>query len=222
MLTLQLAAGQVDPNQCSANQLGTDRNPTGSSSNIVREEFLYLNTRDPSDCWGTITQINFCYYEPAISLRSSNSIYKINFGVYRRSSESDGTIVYNLVSDVFTVERTQSQIDNELGYDDGEYDNSDICENFDLDQPFTVNPRDILGACVYDPPSGNQHQLDMVRSTTRNGYNLLRAGTTGCTSTSLPQTVSALTEIDELALHLYADIGKPLFCMFLCMKCSLL
>lgn len=207
---LQCVTSQSDPNQCSTERLGI--NHKRSDSDAQRDEFLYLNTINPSDCWGTIQRIDFCYYSPSISLRSSNSVYQAVFGIYRSGLAPDGSsVVYNLVSDVHTIQRTQSEVDNDLDYDDGEYDDGDRCRNFDLLEPVRVNPGDILGACIFDPQESTIHQLDIVRLTNDNDEILLRAATTGCSSTTLPLTVSDFTMTGERIMHLYANIGK--YCM---------
>ncbi len=203
---MQCVSGQIDPNQCDTERVGISH--SRSNSNALRDESLYLNTVNPSDCWGTIQEIDFCYYSPSINLRDGNSVYQAVFGIYRSSQASDGSIVYNLVSDIFTIQRTQSQVDSDLDYDDGEYDDDNRCRSFDLANPVIVNPGDILGACIFDPTESNIHQLDIVRETNDNDEILLTAATTGCSSSSLPQTISDYTMVEERILHLYANISK--------------
>ena len=209
-------------NQCTTRSIGTDR----GTNNVNRDDYFYLNTAAPSDCWGTITSFSYCYYAPRESQRSSSSLYRTNFGVYRPSMEG-GARVYTLVSGVFTLERSQAQVDRELDFVDKrrrrsvrdtdgarfkrEYDNDDECLDLSFNEPVTVNPGDVLGACVFDPPGSSVYPLDVVRSASSSDE-LLRAdsGSSGCTDTAVPSSItsSSLSTRTSRVLHLHATIGK--------------
>lgn len=197
---VQTAVGQE--NVCSNNERQFGSDERRSSSSIVQDEYLYLNTRDLSGCWGTIDQFDYCYYRPT-GHYSSSHVYKTNFGVYR----FNGTM-YNRVSDVLTIERTQGQIDSALDWDDDEYDNGNDCRSIDLAEPLTVVPGDVLGVCIFEPTESDIHQLDMVRSNNNNNDVLLRTDTTGCNSSSIPLSVAPTIEVTRRILHLYATIGE--------------
>ena len=167
----------------------------------VDDHFLYLNTGGPADCSGDITSFTYCYYSPPTNLHGNDESYRTNLGVYRPRTEG-GSTVYDLVSRVLTVERSQAQVDSELNWDGNEYSSGSTCPNVNLTEPVTVNAGDVLGACVRQS-SNNVNQLDIVG---RAFSSLVRTDTTGCTDTELPQSVTSVETASFRVLHLHATI----------------
>ena len=110
----QYSNGQGD--QCtSSSSIGVVGFPVLQISN----EYLYLNTGDSAECSGTITAFSYCYYRlysPPTSLREDGQSYRTNFGLYRPRMEN-GNTVYDLVSRVLTIEKSQNNVDDELDWE---------------------------------------------------------------------------------------------------------
>ena len=167
----------------------------------VDDHFLYLNTGNPAECSGSIIAFTYCYYSPPTSLRENDDSYRTNFGVYRPRT-AGGSTVYDLVSRVLTVERSQAQVDNELNWDGSQYSSSSTCSNINITEPVAINVGDVLGACIRQS-SNNVNQLDIVG---RAFTSLVRTDTTECTDTELPQSVTSIEASSFRVLHLHATI----------------
>ena len=172
---------------------------------VNREHSFYLNTQDPAQCDGTITEFNFCYYRPTQFAAS----YDFTFAVFRRSSSE-----YISVSEAFTTGITVAN--SNLGRF-GTFG----CITF-LVNDIPVQADDVIGVCIYDPPDNaepvdifgtdytNRVQFDAVGQNTGSEHFLMSTGNSGCGDMSVPNpvTVSSLNRANERVLHMYADISK--------------
>ncbi len=181
---------------------------TDSSTQLVvnKEHSFYLNTQDPAQCDGTITEFNFCYYRSnPIQLAAS---YDFTFAVFRRSSSSD----YISVSEAFTTGRTVANSNFGTG---GTF----ACRIFSVND-IPVQAGDVIGVCIYDPPDNadpvristtdftNRVPIDMVSQNA--GHFLMSTSNSGCGDMSVPNpvAVSSLNRADKRVLHMYADISE--------------
>ena len=68
---------------------------------------------------------------------------------------------------------------------------------------------DVLGACVFNPPSDDRKQLDTVGEYTSDLSMLMSTDKTGCGCDAVPSSTpsSSLVNSFDRVLHLYANIG---------------
>ena len=164
-----------------------------------KEHSFYLNTQDPAQCDGTITEFNFCYYRSnPIQLAAS---YDFTFAVFRRSSSE-----YINVSEAFTTGRTVAN--SNLGLF-GTF----ACRTFSVND-IPVQAGDVIGVCIYDPPDNagftTRLPIDMVSQNAGSEHFLMSTGNSGCGDMSVPNpvTVSSLNRANQRVLHIHADISK--------------
>ena len=160
---------------------------TDSSTELVanREHSFYLNTQDPAQCDGTITEFNFCYYR-STPLAAS---YDFTFAVFKRSSAE-----YISVSEAFTTGRTVAN--SNLGLF-GTF----ACRTFSVND-ILVQAGDVIGVCIYDPPDNaesvrilgndytNRLPIDMVSQNAGEDRFLMSTGNTGYGDMSVPSPVA--------------------------------
>lgn len=161
------------------------------TANTVYE--FYLNTQDAAPCNGTLHTFRFCYYHPT---RGSSSFLS-TFAIYRRNSQTNS---YHAVSQAFNAERNSENI----GQD------SFTCTTLDLRRPITVQVGDVLGACIFDPPSSDIFQLDIVGSNAGDERYLMTHRHARCGIVDVPSTVESTSLVREssLVLHIHGNIGK--------------
>ncbi len=179
-------------------RVGTD---SSTEFEANREHSFYLNTQDPAQCDGTITEFNFCYYRSnPIQIAAS---YDFTFSVYRRSSSE-----YISVSEAFTTGRTVANFGTG-------------CRTFSVND-IPVQAGDVIGVCIYDPPDNaesvdifgndytNRLPIDMVSQDAGEDRFLMSTGNSGCGDMSVPSpvAVSSLNRADDRVLHIHADISK--------------
>ncbi len=180
-------------------------NATVTEFQVNRAHGFYLNTQDPAQCDGTITQFQYCYYRGTQFAAS----YDFTFAVFRRSSPS-----YIKASDAVTISRTYAN--SNLGLT-GTF----ACRTFSVND-IPVQAGDVIGVCIYDPPDNaesvrifgtdytNRLQVDMVGQTTGSDHFLMSTSNSGCGDFSVPNSVavSSLNRVDERVLHIHANISK--------------
>ena len=116
-------------------------------------------------------------------------------------SASNGSDVYQRVSNTFTIDRVFALDPIFSGFN---------CHN-EFVARVEVQRGDVLGACIFDPDNGIflvHSQLDVVGEAS--GYSLLEMNDVSeCDFGAIPSRVSAsrLTESTSRILHLYAEIG---------------
>ena len=172
---------------------------------------FFLDANNPATCTGTVTSWRVCYYGPNDVRMGS---YWATYAVYRRMG-SGGNERYERVSQIFSAVRaTGNLLGNDIVdgilreedyacYDDAIEDSGDMT-------PVTIQARDILGACIFNPdnePGDNRRQLDIVGET--GGSSLLEMGDDECTTEALPSNIasSQLSNRSNRRLHLFATIG---------------
>ncbi len=174
-------------------RVGTD---SSTEFEANREHSFYLNTQDPAQCDGTITEFNFCYYR-STQLAAS---YDFTFAVFRRSSSE-----YINVSEAFTTGRTVANSNFGTG--------TLACRTFSVND-IPVQAGDVIGVCIYDPPDNvgltTRLSIDMVSQNAGSEHFIMSTGNSGCGDMSIPNpvAVSSLNRADERVLHIHADISK--------------
>ena len=156
---------------------------------------LYLNTAAPAPCSGTVSELRYCYYRPGDL--QDDVTYHATVAVYRPMNLNDGSVRYNRISDVFAISLTGANISAK----------SDNFTCTTLDHPdFGVEARDVVGACIVDPPGNSTHQLNLVGNTRRSP--LMHMKSSGCSLTDIPSPVSSvsLEMANSRILHVYANI----------------
>lgn len=160
-----------------------------------RAQHFYLNIQDPTQCDGTINQIDYCYYlTDQFSVR-----HRFTFAVYRESYP--GNESYTAVSSAFTT-----------GTNMGNHGrNSFSCRTYSLEQTVQIQTGDIIGVCIYDPPDHQLSvQLDVVGDNAGSDRYVLEGDNTGCGNSAAPMTVSSLVRQESRVIHVYASVGKLL------------
>ncbi len=152
---------------------------------------FYLNSNEPINCTGTIESVTYCYYRPSRTFRINR--YSATFALYRLNSEGTN---YTPVSSIFTVSRTQQQINNDFRRQNF------ACSTLTLPQPLSVEAGDVFGACVVNPSDRNIFRLDMVGR----GTNTLRRMGRGCSDTAVPTSVSATGSTLTGTLYIHARV----------------
>ncbi len=182
--------------------VGTD---SSTQFEANRAHSFYLNTQDPAQCDGTITEFNFCYYRSTQVAAS----YDFTFAVFRRRSAE-----YISVSEAFTTGRTVANSNFGTG---GTF----ACRTFSVND-IPVQAGDVIGVCIYDPPDNaesvrvfgddytNRLPIDMVSQNAGSEHFLMSTGNSGCGDMSVPNpvAVSSLIRANQRVLHIHADISK--------------
>ena len=144
----------------------------------------YLNTLSPIQCTGTITAWHYCYYPPntgTTTLSADVGVWRLDRVLSRYELVAGSNYTFQLLP-----ESSHAKI---------------VCKNVPLQegQYIGVNQNDIIGITI---PTMNPIPLIASVAT---GYSLQRS-----TQTSPPTTLatSELTELSNMALHLYPDIGE--------------
>ena len=156
---------------------------------------FYLNTQEPAQCNGTVSEFEYCYY------RSDQGAarYDFTFAVYRESAG-----IYQPVSMAYTTGR--NLFNHDLGFT-GTF----ACQTYQVD-PLMVQNGDLIGACIYDPPntggSFSGVELDIVGQNAPTDRFLMMTDNSGCGDNTVPASVSSLTMIDSRVLHIWANISK--------------
>ena len=158
-----------------------------------RAHGFYLNTQDPAQCDGTITEFQYCYYRTNLGFQSS---YEFTFAVFRETSS--GT--YTSVSNAFTTGRTAFNANLPSGTDFA-------CASYSPSAAVDIQTGDMIGACIYDPPGGRV-QLDVVGRNAGSVQYIMSTGNSGCGNSAVPNTVTSLTRMDSSVVHIHADISK--------------
>ena len=124
-----------------------------------------------------------------------------------------GGLKYRNVSQTIVLWKTRSDVERELG------SVKFACSKLTLNQTVKVQRGDVLGACVFDPPSKSVYRLDIAGrpGSGEADSELLKAKiahTTGCTETSVPRSINFAkirTQQDDIrssrVLHLSAIIS---------------
>ncbi len=176
-----------------------------------RAHSFYLNTKDPAPCTGTLTQFQYCYYQPTTTAAS----YDFTFAIYRRDTDSESAS-FTAVSQAFTTGRGL--------YNTGltSFDDTFACASYSVDE-ITVQAGDMIGVCIYDPPDNaepvrwfldgldyiNRVQLDLIGEDAQGSDRfLMSTGNNGCGDSLVPNPATSLSRQDSRVMHIYADISK--------------
>ena len=168
---------------------------------------FYLDVNNPANCTGTITNWRVCYYGRSDSGLNS---YWATYAVYRRIG-SRGDESYVKVSELFRAT---------TGFGDGvdrlnERGFNCYTDSIDAgDSPLTIQPGDIIGACVFDPEDGNiftRRELNIVGEVPAGqGESLMRADIdVDCTVNDIVPSSIRLTDLrrqNNRRLHIYANV----------------
>ena len=200
---LTVSLEEVNCQLCQNPIIGTDFNNT-KPLKMMKPSF-YLNTAHPAQCSGVGTSWRYCYHGKMDG--NQKRMYYATLAVYRQTSNDERE--YTRVSDIFTVSRSASQMVS--GFD---------CDTLTVPS-FDIQVGDVIGACVFDPPEGNERQLDIVGEV--KGHSLMEMEEDGCSLDEIPQTISNndLSLRNSRLLHVYANIGgksiafKLQHCLFL-------
>jgi len=159
------------------------------------EEKLYLNIKETSQCNGTVTGWNFCFYNAKTS-QGVDSLLGVKFIVYRRTATSR----------VFTA------VPNSM-YDLG-VNGTDLpmqgCSNVTLSQSqqFQILENDIIAACVLDN-KGGIFPLFVTSSESHEAIQIRQDGYEMCTDDQLSTiNLNSLHRGIRNTLHLHAILGK--------------
>ena len=172
--------------------------PVGTNRQTVftvdRTHMFYLNTAAPAPCSGTVTRFRYCYYRPPSNDIGNN--HRATLAVYRRENFENGSFYYERVSNMDTIYRSRSNVNNNGNFECRNRNNPD----------FEIEAGDVIGVCIFDPDGNNRRQLDLVGQTS--GYSLMGMSADGCSRTTIPSNISSsqLSVISQRILHVYADI----------------
>ena len=203
---------------------GSIGNDNETAATLSRSQFFYLNTANPANCTGNVKGWRVCYYGPEIIDRAGS--YWATYAVYRRvrsQTEDKSITLYTRVSEIFSAIRTVSRFTDEP-IADGEIEQGGFncyTDSIDADDsPLTIQAGDILGACIFNPedmqspPVVNRFPLHVVGETST-GETLLQMDTAGCTREAIPSDIDIsskqLSILNSKRLHIYANIGKPVY-----------
>ena len=158
-----------------------------------RAHGFYLNTQDPAPCDGTINEVQYCYYR---TNQSEATAFRFSAALFRETSPG----LYSAVSTVFRARRN----DNNHG------SQSFTCVVISFNSPVEVQAGDMIGACIYEPPSLSTVQLDVVGQNASADRYLMRTSNSGCSNIAVPSSVmnSSLTKLESLELHIHANISE--------------
>jgi hypothetical protein len=140
----------------------------------------------------------YCFYNPG-TIRNRRT-YSTTFAAYRATETG-----YQRVSNVTVTVVSWS------GRDINALSRSFNCFNISVTNNFTIEARDVVGACVYDPAGGGStRQLDIVGWNAA-GYSLMRMNDESqCNNNLLSSNVFnsevSSSYITSRILHLYATI----------------
>ena len=174
---------------------------------------FYLNTANPAPCTGNVTSWRVCYYGPNQDPEDEEFFsYWATYAVYRKMG-SGADEYYEQVSQLFsavTATNNLARIDSTGTIDAAIRQQGFTCYDDSITAPLTVQAGDIIGACIFNPTDGAffiRRQLDVVGRF--DGESLLRMGSGGCSTTSLPTEIRAsqLSNVNSRRLHIYANIG---------------
>ena len=164
---------------------------------VDRTHMFYLNTAAPAPCSGTVTRFRYCYYQPPSN--ESASYHRATVAVYRKENFENGSFYYARASNMYTIRRSRSRINNN--------GNFDCCNSINQNiRDFEIEAGDVIGVCIFDPEGNNRRQLDLVGQTS--GSSLMGMSADGCSRTTIPSTISInqLSVISQRILHVYANI----------------
>ena len=181
---------EVGSQQCPG-PIGTNRQ---TAFTVDRTHMFYLNTAAPAPCSGTVTRFRYCYYKPPSDDIVNN--HRATLAVYRKENFENGSFYYERVSNMDTISRSRSNVNNN--------GNFECCNRNNPD--FDIEAGDVIGVCIFDPDGNNRRQLDLVGQT--NGSSLLGRSADGCSRTTIPSSISSnqLSVISQRILHIYAVI----------------
>ena len=111
---------------------GTNRQPTSRST----QEKLFMNFDAPSQCNGTVTSWNYCYYRS--SFRRSDDLLGVKFLAYRQNASTD--LYHPVPNSVFTLTVNYGSL------------NASGCQSVMLNssQQFQIEINDVISACIID------------------------------------------------------------------------
>ena len=111
---------------------GTNRQPTSRST----QERLFMNFDAPSQCNGTVTSWNYCYYRP--NRRADDDILGVKFLVYRQNTST--SLFHPVPNSVFTLTVNYGSL------------NVSGCQSVMLNssQQFQIQMNDVISACIID------------------------------------------------------------------------
>ena len=175
-----------------------------SSGELVpnRMQGFYLNIQDPAPCNGTIDEFQYCYYHTE---QDGADSYVFAPALFRETSSG----VYRRVTSPYTAERSRDSF--------GSQSFTCVYENISV----KVQVGDVIGACIFDFGRHNTQvdQLDLVgqgNSSESDRY-LMMADVSRCADILLVNNqvveLSSLSRVDFLVLHIFANIGKPVYCI---------
>ena len=112
---------------------GTNRQPTSRST----QEKLFMNFDAPSQCNGTVTSWNYCYYRS--SFRRSDDLLGVKFLAYRQNAST--SLYHPVHNSVFTLIVNHGNLSGSSG-----------CRSVMLNssQQFQIEINDIISACIID------------------------------------------------------------------------
>ncbi len=166
-----------------------------STGQVRSTNSFYLNSNEPFSCKGTVDSFTYCYFRPSRRAVNINS-YSATFAVYRMNPKDTD---YNPVSSVFTVSRTQQQINNDFSNPQTNF----ACSDFILSQPVSVEAGDVFGACIVSPSARDIFRLDMFG---RGSTVLRRIRRSTCTDTTVPSSVSTTGATITGTLYIHATV----------------
>ena len=158
-----------------------------------RAHGFYLNIQDPAPCNGTIDEFQYCYYR---TNQSGVTAYRFSAAFFRETSPG----LYSAVSIVFRARRNENNLGSQ----------SFSCVITSFSSPVEVRAGDVIGACIFEPPSLTTVQLDVVGQNASADRYLMRTTNSGCSNTEVPSSVmdSSLTKMESLELHIHANISE--------------
>ena len=171
---------------------------------VNRTEMFYLDLNHSACCSGNITSWRVCYYGPS---SGSEKLYHVKYAVYRRSNQTEE---YVQVPDSPTFNIT---LTNREGQYSGPISEGFNCHDEFLDEPFTIEEGDVIGACVVDPNSPVMRQLNIISRVNEQPHASLplhgiQEHVQPCEMGTIPTRImiSQLTAINSTRLYLSANI----------------
>ena len=185
-------------------------------------EMFYLDLEHPACCNGSITSWRVCYHEPESNSGEEESSYRpryhVKYAVYRLGA--DQVYIVKPRSPTFSTtlsSDSESESSSKRRRKHSQYPpiiNQGLnCHDEFLDEPFTIEEGDVIGACVVDPKDPAMRQLNIVSRVNGQPHALLPLYGTQeyaqpCKMGTIPPRImiSQLTAVNSTRLHLSANI----------------
>ncbi len=108
-------------------------------------------------CAGMIISLSYCFHRAPSSVPIATK-YVTTVAVYRPASGAADEEIFTVVSSPITIQESATDFLAQLNADADDF----VCSELTLTQPVSVLAGDVLGACVFDPPSVTTYRLDIV------------------------------------------------------------